>query len=492
TPQFVGDKLLALQDDPSLAYALARSYYNQGEYSRAVELLQNYQDLKCIYLQSKCLGKLGRWDDAAAVLGISSATDDDDSVVITLYDAGSQEDRSLIDLARGIVHISQNDFDAAAQTLTRSFTANPCCYDALHLLTQNSLLPYPVLNDLVSSAKLPLTDRADADIIQRIYRTQLYGYDSQHSAQFSQDILVAEQANLANSRSILFAQAQMHFTHNRFLKCIEVCERALKLDKYDFSILPVYLSCLHELNRTAKLFTLAHEYVEPCPNQPESWLAVAVYYLNIKKIPEARRFFSKASVLDPHFGPAWIGFAHTFAVDGEHEQALSAYATAARLFQGSHLPFLFLGMQHTQLNNFLTAEEYMKSAFTLCPNDPLVLNEIGVLHYHKGNYPEALSYLQKAMDVVEKFESDFTASISIKSNLAHVYRNIGKLDESLALFLQVERLVTSNAPLQSAIGLVYLLKRDYLEAIQHFNNALFINPTDAVSNDFMRRALEEN
>jgi len=38
--------------------------------------------------------------------------------------------------------------------------------------------------------------------------------------------------------------------------------------------------------------------------------------------------------MDPHFGPAWIGFAHSFAAEGEHEQAISAYTTAARLFQG--------------------------------------------------------------------------------------------------------------------------------------------------------------
>ena len=43
-------------------------------------------------------------------------------------------------------------------------------------------------------------------------------------------------------------------------------------------------------------------------------------------------------MMDPHFGPAWIGFAHSFAAEGEHEQAISAYTTAARLFQGYAAP----------------------------------------------------------------------------------------------------------------------------------------------------------
>lgn len=38
--------------------------------------------------------------------------------------------------------------------------------------------------------------------------------------------------------------------------------------------------------------------------------------------------------MDPQFGAAWLGFGHSFAMDGEHDQAISAYSTSARLFQG--------------------------------------------------------------------------------------------------------------------------------------------------------------
>lgn len=43
---------------------------------------------------------------------------------------------------------------------------------------------------------------------------------------------------------------------------------------------------------------------------------------------------SKASLMDPRFGPAWIAFAHSFALEKEHDQAITAYSTATRLFQG--------------------------------------------------------------------------------------------------------------------------------------------------------------
>jgi anaphase-promoting complex subunit 6 len=38
--------------------------------------------------------------------------------------------------------------------------------------------------------------------------------------------------------------------------------------------------------------------------------------------------------MDPRFGPAWIAFAHAFAYEGEHDQAIVAYSTSARLFPG--------------------------------------------------------------------------------------------------------------------------------------------------------------
>jgi anaphase-promoting complex subunit 6 len=39
---------------------------------------------------------------------------------------------------------------------------------------------------------------------------------------------------------------------------------------------------------------------------------------------------------------AWIAFAHTLAMDDEHEQALSAYSSAARIFTGFDLTCFML------------------------------------------------------------------------------------------------------------------------------------------------------
>lgn len=52
---------------------------------------------------------------------------------------------------------------------------------------------------------------------------------------------------------------------------------------------------------------------------------------------------SQSTKLDGRFAPAWIGFGNAFAAQEETDQAVSAYRTAARLFQGSHLALLYIG-----------------------------------------------------------------------------------------------------------------------------------------------------
>jgi len=41
--------------------------------------------------------------------------------------------------------------------------------------------------------------------------------------------------------------------------------------------------------------------------------------------------FSKATTLERTYGPAWIAYGHSFAVESEHDQA---YFTAAQLMKG--------------------------------------------------------------------------------------------------------------------------------------------------------------
>ena len=106
----------------------------------------------------------------------------------------------------------------------------------------------------------------------------------------------------------------------------------------------------HLSNLHSKLFILAHEMVDKEPENAVSWYAVGVWYLTAKKWQDARTYFryvrtlekkpsltsrqSKSTLMDPRSAPAWLAFAHTFALEGEHDHAVTAYSTCSRLFPG--------------------------------------------------------------------------------------------------------------------------------------------------------------
>ena len=60
----------------------------------------------------------------------------------------------------------------------------------------------------------------------------------------------------------------------------------------------------------------------------------------------------------------------------ESELALAMYRSASRLFQGSHLPLLFMGMEYLKTNNRALSAAFLAASLRLCAHDPLVHNEL--------------------------------------------------------------------------------------------------------------------
>lgn len=59
----------------------------------------------------------------------------------------------------------------------------------------------------------------------------------------------------------------------------------------------------------------------------------------IGKRDQSRRYLGKATNLDNTFGPAWLAYGHSFAVENEHDQAMAAYFKASQLLKGFVLLF---------------------------------------------------------------------------------------------------------------------------------------------------------
>ena len=399
---------------------------------------------------------------------------------------------------RGICYAKQSNLDRAKECYRDAVLIDVQCFEAFDQLMKNSLMSSEEEWDFLESldfdsipAEDSSTSQEAAHFVKMLYTTRLSKYKNPAEYNNATETL-STHYRLANNPDLLLSKAELAFTQCRFKEALAITTSILDTDEYNFTIYPLHFACLHELNQTNILFLLSHRLADLHPEEPCTWLGVGVYYLNIGRIADARRYFSKASTMDPLFGAAWIGFAHTFAAEGEHEQAISAYSTAARFFQGTHLPQLFLGMQNLQLNNLTLAQEYLHAALQLCMTDPLLLNEMGVVYYHLDNLTGAVQFFQQALKIARSIDADPRSWIPTRANLGHAYRRQQEWDLALVEYDEVLRQGGKDVGIFCAKGLVQLELGLVTEAICTFHEALAINPQDAYATDLLSRALEEN
>jgi anaphase-promoting complex subunit 6 len=399
---------------------------------------------------------------------------------------------------RGFCYAKQNAFDRAKDCYKDAVRIDVLCFEAFDQLMKNSLMSpaeeWEFLDSLdfdsVSASDTPASSMQEAgEFTKMLYMTRLSKYSRPDDFNAAVETL-STHYNLSSNSSILLSKAELLFTNCRFRDSLSLTTQILETDPYNFSALPVHLAALFELKETNALFLLSHDLADSHPEEACTWLAVGTYYLSISRIPEARGYFSKASLMDPHFGPAWIGFAHTFAAEGEHDQAISAYSTAARLFQGTHLPQLFLGMQNLQLGNLSLAREYLETAYTMCENDPLVLNEMGVAYYQDSQYDSAIRTFELAISIADDLSPSASSTLDIKTNLAHAYRRNTQFSLALTTFSEVLRQGGKDAAIFSAKGLVLLELEEWFEATVTLHEALALSPQDPVATELLQRALE--
>ncbi|KAK2837031.1 hypothetical protein FQN49_006477 [Arthroderma sp. PD_2] len=519
---YIGDKVFALTNSDNDAYWLAQVHFSNNNYTRALALLST-KDLiarnsSCRYLAAHCYIKQNKFDLALSILGehnpthlIHSASNSrrkkphlNGNSHVTLRNGRSipsradKGDRGETDAYQDVNHIkyeaamcylrgccyaNQNAFDRARDCYKDAVRIDVQCFEAFDRLMKNSLMsPAEELEFLESLDFDSITPSSDVSLSQEaseftklLYTTRLSKYSSSSALSHATETL-STHYNLADNSDLLLSRAETLYTQCRFPEALSLTSSILSASDsmsalvsqgsqsqnlgHSPSVYPLHLACLYETGATNALFLLAHTLSDNVPEESYTYLAIGVYYLSVSKIAEARRFFSKSSLLDPHSAPAWIGFAHTFAAEGEHDQAIAAYSTAARLFQGSHLPQLFLGMQHLALNNMALAHEYLSAAYSMSSGsltagsahsssadsngtqskstpvggDPLVLNELGVVLYHEANLEDAIDLFRQALALAVSLECDPSAWLATRANLGHALRRLGKYEEALSEF----------------------------------------------------------
>ncbi|KAF5478545.1 hypothetical protein F2P56_005095 [Juglans regia] len=504
---FFADKVAAFTKDPADIYMQAQALFLGRHFRRAFHLLNASQivlrDLRFRYLAAKCLEELKEWDQCLLMLGDAKVDehgnvfDTKDSNVMYLDKDG--EDReinisSAICFLRGKAYEASDNRAQSRLWYKAAVKADPLCYEALERLIENHMLTCEEEASLLSSLQIGPED----GWLLSFYSCLIKKYDKENvvEAKFRElekESCISDPSDpsvvrtLKSNTDLLACKAEYYHQCGEYQKCFELTSVLLEKDPFHLKSTLVHLAAAMELGHSNELYLMACNLVKDYPQKALSWFAVGCYYYCIKKYDQSRRYFSKATSLDGTFPPAWIGYGNAYAAKDEGDQAMSAYRTAARLFPGCHLPTLYIGMEYMRTHSFKLAEQFFMQAKTICPSDPLVYNELGVVAYHMKEYNKAVWWFEKTLAHIPSPLSELWEPTVV--NLAHAYRKLKMYNEAISQYEKALTLTTRSVSTYAGLAYTYHLQDNFTAAITYYHKALWLKSDDQFCTEMLSLAL---
>ncbi|XP_042494748.1 anaphase-promoting complex subunit 6 [Macadamia integrifolia] len=503
---FFADKVAAFTNDPADIYMQAQALFIGRHYRRAFHLLNASQivlrDLRFRYLAAKCLEELKEWDQCLLMLG-DSRIDEHGNVhdlkgcnVLYLDKDGEDHEiniSSAICFLRGKAYEALENHAQARQWYKAALKADPLCYEALECLIDNHMLTCEEETSLLSSLHFGPEDGWLASFYSCLITK--YGKENVVEAKFKElekencDINspnASVTCTLKNNTDLLACKAEYYHQCGEYQKCFELTKILLERDPFHLKCTLVHLAAAMELGHANELYLMASSLTKDHPKKALSWFAVGCYYYCIKKYDQSRHYFSKATNMDGTFAPAWIGYGNAYAAQEEGDQAMLAYRTAARMFPGCHLPTLYIGMECMRTHSFKMAEDFFMQAKTICPSDPLVYNELGVVAYHMKEYKKAVWWFEKTLAQIPCLSEMWEPTVV---NLAHALRKLKMYQEAISHYEKALALSTKSLSTYAGLAYTYHLQNNFNHAITYYHKALWLQPDDQFCTEMLTLAL---
>ncbi|XP_076239082.1 cell division cycle protein 16 [Calliopsis andreniformis] len=506
---FWADKVASLSnEDTKDVCTLAHCMFLMKQYHRAAHLIRSRglekTDVMCHYLTVRSLLEAKEYNEALQVINESemctnitqsgvSYTDRTD----ILEDAPKNVQSSIL-YVKGRVYEAMDNRAVATDCYKQALHYDVYSYQAFEALVQNQMLSASEEKELLES--LPFREQcteAETELLRLLYENKLKKYQESNKKQMVatcsiMGVLVTDR--LLGNLDMEVSEAERLYYNCDYHKCFSLTERILKKDPFHNLCLPLHIACLVELKKTNALFYLAHKLVDLYPDLALAWFAVGCYYYSIGKSDPARRYLAKATALDRLFGPAWLAYGHSFAIENEHDQAMAAYFKASQLMKGCHLPLLYIGLECGLTNNLKLADKFFQLAQGIAPNDPFVIHEMGVISFYNLDYKTAERQFKEAMKRIQGGLKDVILPSkweALLNNLGHTCRKMKKYEEALEYHQQALVLNPLNPSTYSAVGFIHALMGNTQEAVDAFHRALGLRRDDTFTTTMLTYVMEQ-
>ncbi len=205
------------------------------------------------------------------------------------------------------------------------------------------------------------------------------------------------------------------------------------------------------------------------PNNPIGQKSAVSHYLRAISLAE-----SEAPPNRLEIAIAGEGLASIYAARGEFEQALRALAKVRAADPKDPQVDGEEGLILMQANRWTEAQEALRRAVAMTPNDANVLNALGLLAWqHAGHLEEAAAYFSRALEVHSESD-DFNASLH--SNLGAMYGQQGRFSDAIAEFKTAIQITPNDPEYLTNLGTAFAAVGRIGDARRAFQAALAAAP----------------
>lgn len=213
------------------------------------------------------------------------------------------------------------------------------------------------------------------------------------------------------------------------------------------------------------------KYESALAMEPRSWqlhYKMGLVLLKTGAAADALPHFNAVIEIDPMNAHGYEGRGRTLLALREHEQAEVALRRAVELDSGLWKAHEALGVLYDQLGTFEESISEYQAALAVRPNEPSVLNNLGVAYYLKKDYPKAIATFERALSFTPEQERARTYN-----NLGRAYARSGSYSRAFDAFRR-----GSSAPTAyNNLGLLYLEEGKPRQAASCFEKAIEESPS---------------
>jgi tetratricopeptide (TPR) repeat protein len=259
--------------------------------------------------------------------------------------------------------------------------------------------------------------------------------------------------------SILYLRLALYLRPDLDLGAVLLADRLETLQKYDDAI-----AAYSMVDKSSPYYRL-------------SAVEIALDEAKLTRTEDAIKHLKQLTADDPSDVEAWTALGDTYRSASEFAAASDAYNHALALHddaKSSAWPLYFARAVAEQgTKNWSAAEDDLKKALALSPNEPTLLNYLGYTWVDQNkNIPEALAMLEKARTL--KPTDGYIAD-----SVGWAYYKLGRFPEAAKALEVAVELVPGDPTINDHLGDAYWHVGRKMEAQFQWSHALAFGPTDA-------------